>query len=431
MAGLRLVRSKRSTVLPRMFACALAPAAVMFSLGVTTSVSGCSKAPDASSSAAAETKDPNQMPDEVVALENQGCSVPNGQVSASCVQSWGMQHLEWHTVRQWDMMASEPPSDEGQSDLQWAESQCWKRAAIQEGAAGNGYEFLVMHRAMLTILRTKFPQYASLFAGWTTPPTSPTDPSFPVPKNPGQPASSDKFDPDMLAAIKAIGSFTDPSTNKPFASDDAFGLYIETSLRPTKSDPNKQSSVSSVGLHNYIHNRFSDSNSPIDLGQPALNLANKIFWDLHGWIDAQWMAFQKSQHPDTTDSYWTTLNSAVTQQEPMFQGMSMQPSCPASQNVGASLGGDQGPPASLGMSFEQENNWGGGSGDVAGGGDDGGGDDSSDGDDGGSGDDSTDGGIGDDGGDEAGDDAGDDGGVEGQIRHHIQARPRSGAVAPR
>jgi hypothetical protein len=72
-------------------------------------------------------------------------------------RNWGMHHLEWHTVRQWDRLPLPARL--------WAEQQGWQRAERQEGETGNGLEFLVMHRAMLELLRGQFPQHA-LFAGW-------------------------------------------------------------------------------------------------------------------------------------------------------------------------------------------------------------------------------------------------------------------------
>lgn len=43
--------------------------------------------------------------------------------------------------------------------------------ALQEGEAGNGREFLVMHRAMIELIRAAFPDRAALFAGWAAVPT--------------------------------------------------------------------------------------------------------------------------------------------------------------------------------------------------------------------------------------------------------------------
>ena len=41
-----------------------------------------------------------------------------------------------------------------------------------------------------------------------------------------------------------------------------------------------------------MHNRFSDPKSAIDIGDPSVNLGNKRFWRLHGWIDAVWTKYR-------------------------------------------------------------------------------------------------------------------------------------------
>ena len=312
-------------------------------VALSLAVAACSGRASTADTTAAATTDPNQMPQDIVAFEDAG--------------GWGNHHLEWHTERQWDLLNA--------SDLAWAKKQGWKRADIQEGAAGNGFEFLIMHRAMLTILRGKFPQEVRYFTGWATPPTDPKSKSFPLPGGAKTP-----FDKNMLAAIAKLQNHLDQ-----FASEDDFGLYLETSLRPVAGKPDAQSSDPTTGIHNYIHNRFSDSNSPIDMGDPSKNLANKVFWDLHGWIDARWTAY-RAQHNLSDDD--PTFQAALKNAIDMFS---------SNMKLGGSEGGDGPPPDSLTKFFEQENNWGGDSSGGAtpspsGGGDDGGtGDDASSGDD--------------------------------------------------
>ncbi len=193
-------------------------------------------------------------------------------------RDWGRHHLEWHVVRQWDLLTPAQQS--------WAAAQGWQRAARQEGTAGNGLEFLRMHRAMIELLRDNFPAHAALLAGWTTPPTDPADPQDPKPAN-GRP---DAFSADMQQAIDRLQ--TNIGT---LASEDELGLYIETRLRPVAGNPGEVSADPSAGIHNYLHGRFSDSSSPIDMGDPEVNLANARFWRLHGWIDARWTAYRQSQ----------------------------------------------------------------------------------------------------------------------------------------
>lgn len=224
--------------------------------------------------------DPLRLPITIVTFQNQS--------------GWGQHHVEWHTVRRWDLLGAEGVS--------WAERQGWMRATLQEGTAGNGLEFLAMHRVMIRQLKEKFPRSAKLFDGWATPPTDPRDRADPLPGG-----ASTAFDEHMLDAISALETNLDG-----FASDDALGRYIETSLRPTASNPRARATDAASGIHNYVHNRFSDPSSTIDIGDPTVNLANRRFWRLHGWIDATWTAFRAHKGLGESDpAYQAALQAAA------------------------------------------------------------------------------------------------------------------------
>lgn len=217
--------------------------------------------------------------DEVIAADP--LAMPKPLVTFLRTQDWGTHHLEWHTVRQWDRLQ---PSDQA-----YAKRQGWSRADIMEGATGNGLEFLAMHRAMIRLLTSKFPDSASLFAGWTAPPTVNGDANDPS-------TDTDKFDPAKLPALDKLQNHL-----ADFKTDDELGLYIETSLRPTMADPNARAADKSTGIHNYLHFRFQDGNSKIDMGDPSVNLQNKRFWRLHGWIESRWTEFRKIKNLSEND----------------------------------------------------------------------------------------------------------------------------------
>src|SRR5262249_5376410 len=110
------------------------------------------------------------------------------------------------------------------------------------------------------------------------------------------------FDPSKLSALEKLQNHVDE-----FDTDDELGVYIETSMRPTPNDPQGHSNDKSTGVHNYLHNRFSDAHSKIDLGDPSVNLKNKRFWRLHGWIEARWTEFRTKKglgedDPDYADA---------------------------------------------------------------------------------------------------------------------------------
>ena len=199
------------------------------------------------------------------------------------VRNWGQHHIQWHAVRQWDLV--------DEATQQWMQSQGWQRADRQEGEPGNGFDFLVMHRAMIELLRETFPEYAALLAGWSTPPTDPTDPADPLPNG-----AQTAFDQRYAQAIQRIENPPDA-----FGTEDEWGLFVETPLQPAPGDPFHRSPDASAGIHNYIHSRFSDSSSPVDLGNPGINLGNQRFWKLHGWINAQWTAYRRVKNLSDQD----------------------------------------------------------------------------------------------------------------------------------
>ena len=202
---------------------------------------------------------------------------------------WSTMHLAWHTARRWDLL---PPASRT-----FAEGQGWHRVDPQEGAPGNGIEFLAMHRMMFQMLHEQAPSSPD-FAAWPTPPTEPHDGAA--------------FDAQMLSAIDRLGHHLDA-----FRSEDELGLYIETAMRPVPGHPDARSPDYTAGVHNYLHNRFQDRTSKIDLGNPAVNLMNRRFWQLHGWVDHLWTAYRKLKGlRDDDPAYQAVLAKAMAEMQP-------------------------------------------------------------------------------------------------------------------
>jgi hypothetical protein len=261
--------------------------------------------------------------DELAVIARDPLAMPTTVLRFESEMGWGPHHLEWHTVRQWDLLQ---PSDQA-----WAKGQGWARAELQEGKKGNGLEFLAMHRVMIRTLKEKFPSHASLFAGWAVPPTDPLDKNDPVPNGATQP-----MDPSKVDAIDKMMNHLDA-----FVSDDDLGLFLETSLRPTSRDPSARCKDKSAGLHNSMHNRFMDPQSKIDIGDPSVNLQNKRFWRLHGWIESRWTAFRELKKlSDQDPAYQAAIKKA--------EDMLLHP--PGAK----AMPGQTPPPESLRKHFEQD-----------------------------------------------------------------------------
>ena len=112
----------------------------------------------------------------------------------------------------------------------------------------------------------------------------------------------------MLAALDRIEHHLDT-----FPTEDAFGLYIETTF---------QSTDRTAGLHNYLHNRFQDPASPIDMGNPSVNLLNPQFWRLHGWIDHVWTAYrQQAKLRDDDPAYVNAMSAAKSAMTMKMKGV--------------------------------------------------------------------------------------------------------------
>ena len=236
------------------------------------------------------------MPEEMIAWMRQ--------------RNWGAHHQQWHFVRRWDFWhamaqrADLPEADRQDIQAMVAEAVAngWTRAAIPEGTTGGGEEFLFMHRAMFHLLAQTFPQHYHTLRGWNSPPQDPSTAEDPVPDD-----SAPPFAPGMTQAINEI-----EAAMPGFDSDDTFGLFLETNLRPMPGNPLERSDDARTGLHNYLHNRWSEDGSVINLGDPRVNIFNRRFWKLHGWIDYFWWRFRAAKGADDADaSYQDKLNRSI------------------------------------------------------------------------------------------------------------------------
>jgi hypothetical protein len=240
--------------------------------------------------------------------------MPEAMISWMNDRAWGEHHDQWHFERRWDYwhaIAADPQHPAWVDDLiTEATEKGWTCSLIQEGEVGNGEAFLFMHRAMLQLLVDNFPQHLHFLRGWPAPPQDPDDPEDPVPTDPpGQPPNPFKgvFNLNMAASIIKIGARVPI-----FPTDDGFGLFLETNLRPIPGNALARSADPETGLHNYLHDRWSDNRSPINLGDPTVNIFSQRFWKLHGWIDYQWWRFRRSRgFNDSEASYRAKLTFYV------------------------------------------------------------------------------------------------------------------------
>lgn len=223
---------------------------------------------------------------------------------------WGDYHLVFHMSRRYFIA--------GPQTRTWLDSLSETYADLQEGDPGGGVEFLAMHRAMIEHLREKFGTVVipaniqdgagfatmnDVLTGWDT-------------------------DAKMIAQIERVGG--DPTEFKAaalklrdyasFATEDDWGSFLQTSLRlshmvdarNSETRYYDQDTTAGAGIHNTLHGIFSDG-SKCDVGDPARNLSNQMFWGIHGWVEARWQEFE--QHHTRT----ATEKAAYDQQLERFR----------------------------------------------------------------------------------------------------------------
>ncbi|HEV7227736.1 hypothetical protein [Brevundimonas sp.] len=197
---------------------------------------------------------------------------------------WGEHHDQWHYEQRYDFWRhlAANGNQAAAEIVAYGDSMGWSRGEYQEGAPGHGLHFLAMHRAMFQLLLENFPQHQELFQGWTTPPRDPHDADDPV-------ASGDAFSAEKAEGIRMI-----ESDHQWFGSEDEFALFLETNIRPTAEDPTVRTPDLRTAVHNYLHNRWTDGSSPVNLGDPIVNIYNARFWRLHGWIERVWTDYRRA-----------------------------------------------------------------------------------------------------------------------------------------
>lgn len=197
---------------------------------------------------------------------------------------WGEHHDQWHYEQRYDFwrhLAAQGNEDAAEV-VAYGDAKGWVRSQYQEGAPGHGLHFLAMHRAMFQLLTAEFPQHGNLFQGWRTPPQNPLDPEDPV-------VGDVPFQPE-----KAVGIAIVETRPFEFATEDEFALFLETNIRPILGDPTYRIPDQRTAVHNYLHNRWTDGSSPVNLGDPLVNIFNARFWRLHGWIDRIWSDYRRA-----------------------------------------------------------------------------------------------------------------------------------------
>jgi len=192
---------------------------------------------------------------------------------------WEQAHFQWHNIRRCtNGMATADQQGGGVNP-------CLTHKELiptnQEGkGAGDGLEFLAMHRHMIQSLKQLWPKHAANFEGWDHFPTKKTD----------VPAQWQADFQDWAANVTtAAAKADDPASHlkeSGFESEGAFGQWIQ----------------STSGLHGALHFKWVRTmNSDHGLGNQFTNIDNYMFWKMHGWIDKVWDRYRAAQGKTPND----------------------------------------------------------------------------------------------------------------------------------
>jgi hypothetical protein len=146
------------------------------------------------------------------------------------------------------------------------------------GGARDGYEFLVVHRHMINVLRQAFPTHQEMFAGFPTFPFDAQD----VPEQ-----WRDRFGTGWSAQIIESATTLDDIENQldRFPTEGELGAFMQCGGMATGAS----------AVHGAMHFKWAVNGSPHMLGDSTANLGNYMFWKLHGWIDNVWTRYRAAK----------------------------------------------------------------------------------------------------------------------------------------
>lgn len=215
-------------------------------------------------------------------------------------QQFAEAHDGWHLVRKWDQSCRKSNATASScTAAQRLASQGLSRAAVQQGAPGDGLAFMMMHRHMIHMLNMTFPKHTKLFTGFGKVPKTQTDPENPTPWRAISWTSSNTKGFDTLENIE--------QHLDQFATEDDLGQYIENTYRWTEQNPMSPVNLTGSGLHGALHSQWAVSGSPANLIQQAVDVRNFTFWKLHGWIDSVWERYRKAKGLTNDDPKYQQL----------------------------------------------------------------------------------------------------------------------------
>jgi hypothetical protein len=197
-------------------------------------------------------------------------------------------HDGWHLVRKWDQSCRKSNATAAScSAAQTLVNQGLWRADVQQGAPGDGYAFMVMHRHMIRMLKMSFPKHEALFSGFEHVPRSTSDAQNPTSWK------AISWSADNIKGFDILENIEQHLDQ--FPTEDDLGQYIENTYKWTAQQPTAPVNAPGSGLHGALHSQWAVNGSPANLILQAVDVRNYTFWKLHGWIDNVWERYRKAK----------------------------------------------------------------------------------------------------------------------------------------
>jgi len=197
-------------------------------------------------------------------------------------------HDAWHIIRRWDQGCRK--SNAAAAGCRSAErlqaNGLW-RAEAQQGAPGDGYAFMAMHRHMIHMLQQSFPKHQELFQGFKKVPRARADSENPMPWR------NITWSSNNLQGFDVLENIEDNLSK--FPTEDDLGRYFQVTFRWTAQSPNTPANEPGSGLHGALHSQWSVLGSPANLIDQKIDVYNFVFWKLHGWADDVWERYRKAK----------------------------------------------------------------------------------------------------------------------------------------
>jgi hypothetical protein len=256
-------------------------------------------------------------------------------------QDWIQEHGDWHGVRRCSQSCQRNAPGAVCQSTETLAARGLSCAPIQEGEAGDGYAFLIMHRHMIRGFQQAFPKHVEMIRGFYHVPTSKDDPENAIPwvdvrwsdeqldtiewmENVAQHVDAFTSEDDYAKWVQfgegqfGGGGFAFPGDlpeggfpgglfpgdgglsgfpggNLPGLGDADAGVPEILTDAAAAAGNAGTTNRPGGGIHGGLHSQWAVPGSPSSLVDNNKNVQNFAFWRLHVWIDDMWERYRRAR----------------------------------------------------------------------------------------------------------------------------------------